>query len=186
MSLDTLKFTVTSSLNWTATKNVAGQASGNTNTNAPNKSTTYQASTANNLVGGADEMYSLLLSIPASSSTTIDLTNFQDILSQAAVSLARLKFGQIRLLGATESAPDGTAGTACSGITVGNAATNPFSFNLVTPTETFTVDNAGRWEYAGGGASGFTVDGTHKSVKIANNDGANAAKVYLTFVGGTT
>jgi hypothetical protein len=35
-------------------------------------------------------------------------------------------------------------------------------------------------------AGGFTVDGTHKNVKILNNDATYAAKVQITLMCGST
>jgi hypothetical protein len=143
---------------------------------------------ANNAAFGTDLCYMAVLTITASSNTTLDLTALTGIANDS-VNFAKLKGYRFHLLGATETAPDAsTAGTACSSITVGNAAANAHPLNMGGTTPTFDVGNAGIQQTGDGRAAGFSqvVDGTHKNIKILNNDGVNSAKVVVTIWGTST
>jgi hypothetical protein len=152
------------------------------------KTQAFSTSIANASAFGADLCYMALLSIAASGNTTLDLTSLTGIANDS-VTFAKLKGYRFHLLGATETAPDGsTPGTACSSITVGNAAANAHPLNMGGTTPTFDVGNAGIVQVGDGRGTGFSqvVDGTHKNIKILNNDGVNAAKVVVTIWGTST
>lgn len=127
-----------------------------------------------------------LYSISASSSTTIDLsaaiTNF---VNSSTATFTRVKIIIIRLLSTTD---DSVNGTAAASITFGNAASNQFvsqsgSGFLLSTTGTYDVPNGGGHAFWCSNANGVVIDGTHKSLKILNNDAGVAATVELTLVG---
>jgi hypothetical protein len=143
------------------------------------------------LGAGADacnRIYAALLTIAGGASTTLDLEALTDVFGDA-LDFARVKAIRIWLLSATDDAPDGTAdaGTACSGVTVGNAASNQFAGSGYpisdAATGTFTLANGDQFARATGSAGGWVVDATHKNLKVLNNDGAVAAKVWIEMFG---
>ena len=186
-NLSSLTFSFNPQLSWNAVVTNTGADYANSSPksqggiNLPTIS--YASTTANAAVGGADEFISFVQTVNASSSVTIDLTALTDILKQSSVSLARVKFMMFRLLSAAD---DATNGTAASSITVGNNASNDFLGWLAGTTPTFSVSNGGCVLFSEPSAGGKTVDGTHKILKITNNDAGVAAKVQITIVGGTT
>ncbi len=145
---------------------------------------------ANAAAGGANEVILLSFTIAASGNHTIDLTSVVDALGQTAISLARVKLANFFLLSASQTLADGTTvGTACSGVSVGNAGgdgTNGQPLDLDLQTETFTLGNGGSHCVNNGNATGWVVDGTHKLLYFVNNDGAVTAQLYVELVGGTT
>ena len=98
----------------------------------------------------------------------------------------------IQLLSAADTDESGTAlGTAAEYITVGAAATNQFITQSGTgflggTAHTFDIPNGGFLAFAVGNAAGVAVDGTHKSLKIANGSSTLSAKVRITLIGGST
>lgn len=76
--------------------------------------------------------------------------------------------------------PDGT--TAASSFTVGNASATQLVLNLGAAAQTWTgyMNAIPFWA---GRPTGYTVDGTHKLFKIANNDGTNKL-TYMLFCQG--
>lgn len=190
MALDSLTgCSIAVSLNWTAAKNITGTDYAPIN-NASNvrKSCSLGTAAANAAAGGADELASFIQSIAASGSATIDLTSFTDILNIAASSFVRVKAILIRLMSVAD---DAAVGTACSGITIGNAASNQFISQsgtgwLSTATSVIDVPGGGFIAFGVANAAGVAVDGTHKSLKVLNLDGAVAAKVQISLIGGST
>lgn len=142
----------------------------------------FTRNNANNAALGADELISSVISIAASGNTTVALNSLTDMLLQAGVSLARVKGYRVQLLSVAD---DSVNGTACSSVTVGNAASTPFPFILNTATTTFNLGNGEYTEWATPSAAGIVV-GTAINIKLLNNDGSNAAAVQLTLLGGTT
>ena len=136
-----------------------------------------------NVAGGVNEVALNIVTIAASGNTTLDLTSLTDVLGFASVALVRVKAFFFWLLSAAD---DSVNGTACSGVTVGNAATNANLLNMGGTTPTFTLGNGEVWAWGTGKAAGLTVDATHKNVLITNNDGAVAAAVLYGFAGATT
>lgn len=138
---------------------------------------------ANNAVGGGDQMLQALFSITAAGTTVLDFTTFTDVLSRTGGSFARIKYVEFWLL---STADDATNGTACSSVTCGNTASNQQLLFLGAAAHTFVVKNGDIICYSNRSAAGLTVDGTHKSFLVTNNDGANAAALQITVVGGST
>lgn len=201
--MDSLTASLTVGVVWNAGTNVSGHAQ-RTNQTALSKNIALGTSAANNAAGGANSVYSALLSINASSSTTLDLTSVTDILGNS-LDFARVKAIVIRLLASTETDPSGTAiGSAATSVTIDNTVTNALSAqshtgwfdNANEGTSTggmgdatgskFTIPNGGWMGFGVGNAAGVVVDSTHKALKITNNDSGVAAKVLVTILGGTT
>lgn len=141
------------------------------------KSITYVK--GGNLANGVNVVYSALLTIAASGSTTIDLTSITEVLGSSKA-FARIKAVIIQLL---STADDSTNGSACSGITVGNAASTPNKLFMHAGTDTFDLANGDIIAWGTGAAAGIVVDSSNKGIKIVNNDGAVGAKVLLTVLG---
>lgn len=154
----------------------------------PQVNNTINAKSAHTLGSGANginEEAVSILTIAASGSATLNLQSLTDVLGTAAVALTKLKKYLFWLLTAAD---DTVNGTACSSVTIQGGATNPHTLNLggTTPTATLygsstTVGDKMGW--ATNSANGITVSPTACNVKVANNDGTNAAAV-LYDVGG--
>jgi hypothetical protein len=185
MPLTTQQSSLQSIANVNGSLAVAGLANGLGGQTIASKTQQLSLAAADAAIGGADEVYHSLLSISASGNVTINLQSFTDIAGQATISLARIKGFRIHLLGANDAAPDGTAGNACSSITVGGGASNPNVLNMAGTTPTITINNGSVLHYQDGSASGITVDSSHLNLKIVNNDSGVAAKVLITVIGGT-
>jgi hypothetical protein len=151
----------------------------------------YKSSILNSAAFGTDQLYYLLNSIAASGNLTIDLSNYADISGRTGASLigGRLKWWRFRVLATAETAPDGTAGTACSSVTFGNAAgtgTNGWFGPLTNATATYAINGGSTWQHGDGTAAGYVVDATHKLLYFVNNDAANVAKLLVAFGGCTS
>jgi hypothetical protein len=137
--------------------------------------------------GQINESYVALLSIAGAGSQTLDLTALTDQLGNALL-FTTVKSIQIQLLGTADKSFDKTTvGTACSGITVGNAAATQFGGvgyplgDLVTSV--ITLANREQFSRARPDATGWVVSGTIKSLKFLNNDGAVTAKIMVMMLG---
>src|SRR5262245_48340802 len=86
----------------------------------PKKNIAFKTGTT--VTGQINELASKIFNLAASGTTTINLQSLLDVLGTTAV-LVRIKGLMIQLLSATDD-PDN--GTACSGVTVGNAGSNAF------------------------------------------------------------
>lgn len=183
-ALNSLSYTSTENVQSSGSVTVAGSNTGVSGGTPIVRAYSLKTGIANASPGGADEQYFGVLTIAASGNATINLGSFTNIAGQVSSAMARAKEWRFWLLGLLQSAPDGTVGTACSGITVGGGS-NPFEFNL-SGTNTMTIENAGDMVYRGG-AAGFTiVSGTNSNVKIVNNDSGNSAVVLVEITGGST
>lgn len=191
MAINSLTFTGSTLAKWTAQNTITGSNyQPLTNSGNIQKSVSLGTAAANAAVGGADQLISYIVNIAISSSTTIDLTSLTNILQQSGVSLARVKFYQFRLLSVDD---DPVYGTLCSSVTIGNAASNSQQFNL-SAAATMDVKTGGDATYFDPSASGYVVDGTHKNVKIVNNDAtsggsgvtSHVAAVQITLCGGSS
>ncbi len=143
---------------------------------------------ANAAAGGSDEFATVKFTIVGGGNSTIDLTSVVDVFG-STISFARIKAAAFFLLSAGQATPDGTVGTACSGVSVGNAGgdgTNGQKLDLGAKTSTFTLGNGGNHIVANGNAAGWVVDGTNKLLYFVNNDGAVTAQLYVVLQGGTT
>ena len=138
---------------------------------------------ANASVGGSDQMISKIYTATASGTASIDLTTFTDVLERSAGSFARIKYIEFWLLSTTD---DTTNGTACSSVSIGNAASNANVLYMGGATETTKLYNGDIICYASRKAAGLTVDSTHKAILVTNNDGAVAMALQVTIVGGST
>lgn len=186
VALSSLQFTGQSNVQWTAKLNQIGFTNPSQNVQQPNKTVTLgsvSGSPANNTVGGADEVYAACVHISASGTATINLQNLTDVVNQPSMAFARVKYWRFGLLSLLD---DPTNGSACTGITVGNAGSNPFLFNLGGTTPTFTIHNGSFLEYADQSAAGFTCSSANENILITNNDSVNAAGVLVIICGGST
>ncbi len=194
MTLAYLNFQQSNTQVWTARKAAVGGSQGTQNANQIGANILLGTQAANAVAGGSDEMYSLLSTIALSSTLTINLQSFTDLLGQTTISLARLKFIRFKLFGSAELAPDGTAGTACSGVQIGKAVSAPNLLFMATDmpdniTPSFLVSGGAYGDditYANGGVLGIAVTSGAKNILITNLDGALAAKLLIEFVGGTS
>lgn len=139
---------------------------------------TLTSATANSAAGGGDLAYGTVLSIAGSGTTTLDLRSLTDLANRATQAFGRYKFLLFALLSTAQG------GTACSSVTVGNAASNAHQLFLGGDTMTFTLENGDAILNVKTSAAGKVVDGTNKSVLITNNDAGVAAEVLVIIVGG--
>lgn len=183
MAISSLTSAITIGANWTAQKTLTGaDYSPTQNSSQFTKKGSVGTSAANAAAGGGDELVSFIQTIANSANMTIDLTNTTDILSNANTNLARVKGIVVRLLSTSD---DSVNGTACSSVTVGAAAANPFfsqahSGWLASNTATLDVPNGGAYGFITPSANGVLVDSTHKNIFIVNNDAGNPAAVQIT------
>lgn len=147
------------------------------------KTLNFGTSVANGVSGGSDELVSYIVSIAAGGNTTLDLRSITDVMNQTGTVLARIKGWMFRLLSTDD---DSTIGTACSSVTIGNAAANQQLLNLGAAAHTLTLNNGDCLCYLTPKSTGWVVDATHKDIKIVNNDGSVIAKVQVTFIGATS
>ena len=186
MALSPMNLTVTPAINYTATLPTTATPGVTNSGQITTLGAQLQSSIINTLAGGADELYVLGSSIAASGTLTINLKNFTDAANQTAVSLARIKYFGIWLLGANQTVGN-LAGNACSSVLInGSGASNPCSLNMGGTNPSQTVTNAGKYEMLDGSAAGLAVSSGTENVLITNNDSVNAAKVVIVFSGGST
>jgi hypothetical protein len=170
-------------ISWNATKN--GPNSGinfppTSNANSLNQKVSFV--TGGNVPGGINEVATNILIITAGGSATINLQALTDVINQSAVVLVRLKGFAFQLLGTAE---DSVNGTACSGVTIGNAPTNGNMLELGAVTHTRKLQN-GDWNaHASRQAAGLVVSATALNVLITNNDSVNPAAVLYALYGAT-
>ena len=108
-----------------------------------------------------------------------NLQSLLDVLGQT-VSLVRIKGLLFQLLSTSD---DQANGTACSGVTVGNAATNANKMFLGAQSHTLVLGNGEAVAWVSPSAAGLAVDGTHLNVLVTNNDVVNSAAVQVTVLG---
>jgi hypothetical protein len=165
------------------------------------------ANTSNNVstgqVSGSDELVASLVTLTASGGGTPSLSLNLTALNGAAgqptdvcgqtVNFARVKAIRIQLL---NTAQDPTNGTSCSSITIDNTVANALSAQshsgwfdnageATTAGSKFTLTSGARLTYEAANAAGLVVDGTHKIIKLTNNDAVNAAAIRVVLIGGT-
>ena len=140
--------------------------------------------TANNAQGGANLSLHEVLTVPVGAPVTIDLTTFTDVAGRPTQSMARVKTIEFWLLGSDDTA-NGLTGNGCTGVSIGPAASNGFDMFLSGTTPAVVLGNGERVEWTTRKAAGLTVDATHKSITLTNNDGAIAAHVLITINGGS-
>lgn len=185
MALDSLTLNVSAPVNWNAQKNVTGANPNQNASSAVEAKGALGTSAAGNAANGLNEMYYAITTIAASGNTSVDLSSFTDILNAAGIVGVRTKFIQIELLSATQ---DSTNGTAASSITIDNTVTNALSAQShsgwfdngsegAAGGSKFTLANGYWLQFGGTNANGVAIDGTHKVIKIVNNDAGVAAAV---------
>lgn len=101
--------------------------------------------------GECDLAWSDQNTLSGSASATLDLTNLTGTVGET-ITFAKVKGLVIE-------------NTGTEAITVGNAASNAFDGFLGGPTETVIIPASGKFVIASD--TGFTVDGTHKDLKLA-------------------
>lgn len=72
--------------------------------------------------------------------------------------------------------------TDASSFTIGNAGANFLQLNFGSGTDTWSVYKGGA-PFKAGRPAGFTVDGTHRLLKVANADGTNKGTYRLIISG---
>lgn len=110
----------------------------------------------------------------ASGTVTYDLTAMTDPFG-AAVSFSKVRIIYLENFSAAAT----TTINAGGGTNPWVGAAQPL--NGTTPT--VRIPSAGVWFLANNTAAGFTVDGTHKTLVITNEDGSNPAQYKLCIVG---
>jgi hypothetical protein len=143
----------------------------------PKKNIAFKTGTT--AAGQINEVGSKIFSIVASGTATVNLQALADVLGQSA-DLVRVKGLMFQLLSATD---DSDNGTACSGVTIGNAGTHPFLGFLGGTTPTITLGNGEALGWLSPSANGLAVSSTVCNILITNNDGSNAAAVQVTVLG---
>lgn len=195
MAIDNLTASLTAAATWTAQKNQTGTdypPLGSSGTIS--KKLTMGTAAVNNTAGGADEFVSFLQTLLNSASASIDLTNLTDIVQASGISLARVKGIMIRLLSTTD---DATYGTASNSVLVDGTVTNALSSQSNTGWfgnagegtangSRVVIPNGGFLAFGTPAALGVLVDGTHKIIKVTNQDAGVPAKVQISLIGGTS
>lgn len=130
-----------------------------------------------------NEVINIVATIVNGTPLNIDLSAVaNDICAQTSINLARLKGLSIKVIPAGSYASDGTtAGTSATSITVGAAASNPFT-GLLNSTGTLTLKNGAQFAVSDPTAAGMVVS-TGVNLKIANNDSGASAVVEITIFG---
>lgn len=119
----------------------------------------------------ASKVYTEALSIAASSSETLDLTTLTDPLGAA------LSFGAVKAVVILADA------TNANTILVGNAASNQWAAPFDAATDVVKVMPGGALVLLNPTAAGWTVDSTHKSLKLANSAGGSVVTGSLVVIG---
>jgi hypothetical protein len=178
MAFDALSGQFVITTQWNAQKNITGFNNPQANQNSDVKTTSWTK--VGSGVGQVQTVSAGLLSIPASSSASLDLTALTDVLGGTSVTLATLKGFKFQLVSTTD---DPVNGTAAASITIGNSGTNDHPLDMTAGTMTKILNNGEASGWATNAAAGRTVDATHKVIKILNNDAGLAAKVRYTIWG---
>ncbi len=135
-----------------------------------------------NLANGGSPAFNQLIvlseTVNSSSSITVDLSAAANNVNGVSGTITNVQACAILL---PSTAQNATLGSAASSITVGAAASNTASFLRLNSTGTIDIENGGM--ISDYDPIGWTIDGTHKSLKIVNNDSVNNAKVYIVLAG---
>jgi hypothetical protein len=158
-------------------------AAGRKPTQASDKCDNKITWTLGTAAGAINEAYVGVLTLGASTNTTLDLQALIDVVGNA-LNFTGIKAIFLQLLGTIDTAPDGTTvGTICTGVTIGNAAANPFGgagYPLGdAAAQTITLANREQFGRGKPSAAGWVVDGTHRNLKFLNNDAVNQAKILV-------
>lgn len=126
----TVAASVKSSFGWSVQQSVNTLVNPNSNSSTLLKSQSFSSGTGNTGVGGADLVASFQQAISANSAATVNLAALTGIM-QNAITPARVKSAQIRLLSATDDPSISPAPTSTSTVTVTNlgpATPHPWYF----------------------------------------------------------
>ncbi len=186
MAINTLTGTLTVADQWSATGALVNSALPfGAVTNAQTISLKVLWPTTGAGAGACNEEATGIQALPANTSATINLQSLTDVLGTSAVALVRLKKYVFCNLSVTQ---DSTAGTNCSSVTVGNAATFPHPLDMSVNTTTKLLYNGDLTSYGTNTANGIAVNTNTGgyNIKLANNDLTNAAAVFYSLSGSTT
>jgi hypothetical protein len=182
MPLDALTFNEKSFVHWDASVNRPGYNPKKFSEDIQAPVFEYTKTIANNQVGGADAGASAIHTIPTGAGGyTIDLQALVDFADQAGLVLARIKWVRFYLLPATHA-----QGSACGGVTIGNAAANGNKLWMKAVADRMELLNGEQVTWGTNGALGRTVGGTTKNVLVVNDDATAVGKLQVTLAGGTT
>jgi hypothetical protein len=182
MPLDSATLTETSLVHWEAQVNKTGYNPIRVSEDLQTPVFSYSKAVANNAAGGADVVASNIYTIPTGAGgLTIDLQALVDVANNSGVILARIKWVRFQLLPATHA-----QGSACSGVTIGNAASNGQKLFGKAATDRFELLNGEQITWGTNGALGRTVSGTTKNVLVVDDDATVVGKLQVTLAGGTS
>lgn len=133
-------------------------------------------------VDSANQIVTTALSIAASGTNDLDLSgSLTNIVGDTTATLSAVKAIMVELINVAQ---DSTNGTACSSITIGADATNPWLAPFDAGTGTYTIKSGGRWFHEDPTAGGLPVTAsTGDILQIVNNDAGVAAYVRVTIIG---
>ncbi len=136
---------------------------------------TWQYGTGSGQVDIVVDMYRTLA---ASGNEELDLydgvTNTPDVIDVFGFAIAGRKIKYIRI----EMVPNSNGSTPATGLTIGNASSNPNKLWFGGVTETQSLEYGGM-PFCQGSLAGKTVDATHRGVKVLNTDASNASTYRL-------
>ena len=161
--LSTLSATISTEFRWQAALNLVGSAYNPIQNSGDIRGSQNIATTsANNVSGGGDEIYSFQQGIAANSSATLDLSAMTDILQRSSSGPARIKGFQIRLLSGANDTTISPVPTATSTVTVTNigpAVPSPLDFGNGGSGGTVTLTGTGAVTgvAVGAGGTGYPV-----------------------------
>lgn len=158
-------------ISWTVKKTQTGLAKGISSSEQLTDTETFTLGTA---ADQAQNVATAIIDVTASGTTNVDLTALTSVVGDANMTVARVKLFCLELLAVADG------GTACSSVTVGNAASNAWAWILSVATTTYPLKNGDWVAWKSSDATGVVVDSTHKVIKVLNNDAVNAAKLRLT------
>lgn len=185
MALDDLTGSIAFTMTATPVDTPTGLAD-TTNNFTFNKSHSFTLGTG---AGTANQFYAALRTLSGGASETIDLNgSLTDLVGNTSILVDNICGMAIMLLSASDTAPDGeTVGTACTGITIGAAGSNPFVGPLGGTAPTITLPSGGWIAFARSDATGWSsAAGSADNLQVVNNDGAVAAKYLIGFFGRDT
>lgn len=170
------------SIQWDVAKAITGVANPATSANSFAESVSWAFGTtagahANQLVTGT-----LTIAGAATLNLAMDImATLKNAIGTGSATFSKIHLFCFELLSAAQVDTAGVAGTACSGITLGDHATNAWPFVLGS-TGTYTVNNGEKWFGYNATGAGWTVT-TGDILKIVNNDAAVATALRVTLLG---
>jgi hypothetical protein len=174
---------LSSNVKWVCQNNLTGVVYNPiSNTGSITKNYNISSAAGNAASGGCDEVFSFQQTIAGNGSVTINLNNMTNILQQTAITLARIKGYQIRLLSVSDDSTI-TAPTA-SAVTVTNngpATPNPLDFQTGGSGLTLTIgQSAGVINSCtiGGAGSGYPPSSFFNV--SPQQSGGSGAVIYVT------